>query len=385
MTSAVALGAVVFASFTAGSSGAARAADPRIGWRLASDAAVTTNASAAHGGENASRVTLPRAPRPTFQVRLAPPILGELTTDARGRLLVAHGSDRLTLLDAQGKTVWSVRLGTALASGPLAISPSRTLLVARDGRLFEVTPAGVASERESLPWSELEGTVVSAPTGDGGAILAVGARLARLGTRGTRGFQTKVASAIRAVFSWRGATLAVGRDGTVWLRGSAGGPNELASFGEPLSQVRLVGDQLLGLAGHALVALDLATKRRAVLFTDAADELHDLAIASDGRLSLVAGRAMLVELAQNGHELGRVSLPTAESGVELASVLVDQNGTRYVSASGAPLLAVTPQGDISAVAGTGCPDPLRLAPLANGHLVAACRSGLLAGLSDTAR
>jgi len=195
------------AGLLAASNGPARAADPRIGWRLDAGASDPCKRPRAElRAENTSCFRLPLPASVSFQIRLAPPILGEVTTDSSGRLLVAHGTDRLTAVDASGKSLWSVRLGSELASGPIPVLGA-ALVVARDGRLFEVSASGLASERETLPWSDIEGTVISAPTSDGGVILATGARLLRVGPRGTRGFQTKVASAIRSVFGWRGATL----------------------------------------------------------------------------------------------------------------------------------------------------------------------------------
>src|SRR5262249_49208516 len=155
----------------------------------------------------------------------------------------------------------------------------------------------------------------------------------------------------------------------VFLRGSAGGTSAIGSVGDQVTLTLLVGDRLLALAPHALVAFDLASKQRTVLYALPSDELPDVTPTPTGQLALVAGRATVLELDQAGHELARPALPIAEGGVELASVLVDHTGRIYVGASGAHLLVVTPQGDASVVPGTGCPDPLRLAPTADGRLV----------------
>jgi hypothetical protein len=363
----------------------ARAADPRVAWR----------ASAAPGGngagelvrlgaENRSALRLPATPSVSFQLRLAPPVIGDPTSIQDGRVLVAHGTDHLTALDGNGKTLWSIRVGADLASGPIAVERGGALVLTRDGRLLELGPGGAVHERERLPWPTVDGPVIATPAGDGGVILAAGTRLARIGPRGARGFQTKLPSPVRAVFAWRGATLAVGRDGSVWLRGGAGAARDFARFGAPVGRALLRGDRLFGLSEHGLASVDLATKQRSLLFSDASQELHDLALTRDGKLVVAAGRATLVELDDRGHELTRVALPTAENGVELTSVVLDDGGTRYVGASGAPLLVVTPQGDASVVPGTGCPDPLRLAPATDGRVLTACRSGLLRGLSDRA-
>jgi len=241
----------------------ARAADPRVGFRQPRDVTDGFSVSPRLDAGNASfsGVALPRAPSIAFQVRVAPPLTGEPVADGTGGLLLAHGRDRVSALDAKGRSLWSVRLGSELASAPLPFGAAKYLLVARDGRLFEVSSAGAVKEASPLPWTDLDGPVLYAPTSEGGAIVANGARLARVPPAGARGFQLKLKTLIRAVFEWQGATLAVGRDGSIWLRGMAGDARKLGSFDAPVVQALLVGDRLLGLTQHELLSVELATRR----------------------------------------------------------------------------------------------------------------------------
>jgi hypothetical protein len=363
------------------------AADPRVGFRepvnVLGDLTVGDRIDAQ--GNNSSRARLPRSPEVSFQTRLAPPIVGQPVADGGGGFVVAHGRDRVSALDATGHTLWSARLGVELASGPIPIGGHKHLLVTRDGRLFELSRAGVVLERERLGWSGIDGSVLSAPTADGGAVVATSTRLARVAPAGARGYETKLGVSVRAVFDWRGATLAIGSDGSIWIREAAGDPRELANFGVPVAEAMLVGDRLLGLAQHELVSVDLRSRKRSVTWSDPTLELHDVATSHGGHTTLVAGRATLVELDAGGHELARVTLPSGEGGAELSSVIVDAAGALLVGANSSPLWTVTPEGDASSVPGTGCPDPLRPTPVAEGKVVAACRSGLVRGLSDRAR
>jgi hypothetical protein len=366
---------------------AAAATDPRVGFREPASVkdGLTVSQRLDAGGANYSRVLLPKAPSIGFQVRLAPPIIGEATADGEGGVLVAHGRDRVSALDATGRSLWSVRLNAELASSPIPFGSGGYLLVARDGRLFELTSSGSVSERPALPWNDLDTKVLYTPTSEGGAIVANGSRLARIGPEGARGFQTRLKSVIRAVFDWRGATLAVGSDGSLWARGMAGEARELASFAAPVSQALLLDDRVLGLAQHELLSLELATGRTSVVWAEPTLELRDFASAGGRQLRVLAGRALLVELDLAGRELGRFALGSGETSPELASLVSDPTGASYVVAVGAPLAFVTPEGDFASIAGTGCPDPLPLTPVARNRLVAACRSGLVRGLSDKAR
>jgi hypothetical protein len=383
---ALAVAVLAAAAAVAGKSSLAGAADTRAAFREPARAvAATLGARIDAGGRNESPARFPRSASVSFQTRLAPPVVGEPVASGAGAFVVAHGRDRVSALDASGHALWSVRLGAELASGPIPLGADAYLLVTRDARLFELSSAGVAREREELGWNTVDGAVLFAPTAEGGAVLATGARLARVGPEGARGFRTKLGVSVRAVFDWRGATLSVGRDGSIWLRGVAGDPLELGDFSLPSAQVALAGDRLFSLAEHGLESFDLSTRRRALEWADAALSLHDLALAHGERVFVAAGRATLVELAGRGHELARFTLPAGESGAELSNVVVDRTGALLVVANGSPLWSVTPEGEATSVFGTGCPDALRPTPVADGRVVAACRSGLVRGLSDKAR
>ncbi len=362
-------------------------ADPGVGWRLpaADTSALVVSDRLDARGSNQSKKLLPVTPELRAQARVVPPIVGQPMVSGSGRLLVAHGVDRLSAIDAEGRTAWSVRLGTEVASGPLIVAAGRVLLLARDGRLFEVSPAGAVRERGSLPWSGIEGTALGIPTADGGALFATGARLARVGSGGTRGFHARIADPIRALFEWRGLSIALGHDGSIWTRGTSGEPEEAGSFGQPVQKAALAGDRLLALTEHELYAFELTTGRQKLLWSDAALDLHDLALVGAERLRLVGGKSALIELAADGRELSRFALPAGEVGSELGHVLTDARGQTLVRGAGSPLWSVTPQGDVSAALGTACPDALRPAPIGDGRVILACRSGLLRVVSDKAR
>jgi hypothetical protein len=94
---------------------------------------------------------------------------------------------------------------------------------------------------------------------------------------------------------------------------------------------------------------------------------------------------VLVDLDPSGRELSRQSLPIAESGGELGSIVTDRTGRTLLGTTGSTLIQITPQGDITTLPDTSCPDPMRPTPVADGRFVVACRSGLLRAFSDKAR
>jgi hypothetical protein len=368
-------------------SSVALALDPSVGVRLEQNVAPGPAATErlTPEGTNQTSVLLPSAPRVAWQTRLAPPIVGELASDARGNVLVAHSNDRVTSVGADGRVLWSVRVGAEVVSGPVPLAGGRCLVVTRDARLLRLSPNGNVEERSSLPATEVERPVLVSPTRDGGALVAAGASLVRTGPPGTEGFQTALPDPLRAVFEWQARTLAVGRSGTVFSRPPAGDPQKLGSFGQPVRAVARAGDHLFAIGKHEFVSLDLPARERRILFSDPALELKDFAALGAGKWRLLAGRALLVDVDPSGRELARHAVAGNDASLELGALVSDRSGRTWLTVPGAPLLDVTPQGDVTSLTGTGCPDPLRPTPVSDGIAIAACRSGLLRALSDKGR
>jgi hypothetical protein len=337
------------------------------------------------GATNLSRVRLPRDPVVTFQVRVTGSVIGSPLADERGRLLVAHGTGRLTELDARGKTTWTLRVGELLGA-PVALGGARALAVTKSAEVLAVSSQGRVISRERLPFDELEGQLVAAPAADGGAIVAAGARYVRVDEVGAVVLTGTAQSQLGAVFDWRGSTLLVEREGRVLGRAPALDPTVIANFGAPVPRASLVGDRLFAIVGeHALAVLDLRTRRIERRFADPLVFLRDLTLNESGAARLLASRGMVVELDPTFAETGRVMLLSDGALGESVTLIADREGTLLAVMNGAPLLLAPRGGEPSAVASTGCPDPLRPTPLVDGVLVIGCRSGVLRGLSDRAR
>ncbi|HEY3498887.1 MAG TPA: PQQ-binding-like beta-propeller repeat protein, partial [Polyangiaceae bacterium] len=297
-------------------------------------------------GRNQSSVALPKAPRVAWQARVTPPVHGAPLAGADGSLIVAHGRGRLSELDATGRTRWSVRTGLELAGGPLLLGGGLRVAIGQSGDIVAVSPAGRVAYREKLAWGEFEGTPIAAPARDGGAILATGARLSRLGPRAAVVWSATTPDPLRAVFEWRGQALAVGRNGGVLVRSAAGEPEEIANFRAAVGRAALAGDRLFAIVGtYRVVELDLVTRTQRSRFSDPTLGLHELALGVGATPRLLSARGVLVSLDAADRELLRLGLVAEGGGGEPAGLLVDPAGTVLAAFAGAPLVLVTAQGD----------------------------------------
>jgi hypothetical protein len=379
---------VLLAACLLASTASAGPFDPALPERLPSSlpkgAAVAERVDAE--GRNLTSVALPLVPSVVWQARVAAPLHGPPLADGQGSLIVAHGHGRLSELDASGRTRWSLRTGLAFAGPPLLVGGALRVVVGETGEVVAVSETGRVVHRERVGSGEFEATLVSSPARDGGAILAAGARLIRLGPRGRVAWSASTSDPIRAVFDWRGQALAVGKNGVVLVRSAAGDPEEIANLGGAVTRAALAADSLFALVGpQKFVELDLRTRTQRVRFSDGLLALAEFALGAAAQPRLLSVRGVLVTLDAGDRELARASLVTEGGAGDSAGLVVDPAGTALVAFAGAPLAHVTPQGDVSSLAGTACPDPVRPTPLRSGFVVAACRSGLLRGLSDRGR
>lgn len=367
----------------------AQTLDPSVPQRfvttLPAGAAITERLTAT--STNQTSLPFPEHAQIGWQVRLAPPIFHAPLALAGERLLVSHGRGRLSELDRNGRTLWSLRTGAELVGSPIVLGGGERLAITREADILRIGATGRELSRERMPVGDVEVPPLSVPTADGGALLGIGARLVRLGPRGAFLWSTATPDPVRALFEWRGSALAVGRNGSVHVRPPAGALREIASLEVTVRSALLVDQRLWLLAAgeNQLIELDLATARHATRFSDSALEFSELASAPGTSLRALTRRGILLGVDAAGREISRSALlPDAVTG-DAAALIVDQRGAALAAFSGAGLVFVTPQGDASPLPGTACPDPLRPTPLAPGLVIAACRSGLLRALSDKAR
>lgn len=337
-------------------------------------------------GTNQTLLTLPDHAQVGWQVRLAAPILHAPLALSGERLLVAHGRGRLSELDRAGRTVWSLRTGAELIGSPIALGSGERLALTRNADVIRVSAAGRELGRERLPIAEIAAAPVSIPTTDGGALVGLGARVVRLGPRGSFAWTTTTSEPVRALFEWRGYAVVVGRNGSVHLRPPVGELRRLTNLAVGIRAALRVAQRLwLLTVDQRLIEFNLESEKHVTRFSEPSLELAELASGPSGNLRLLTRRGLLLGVDASGRELGRSPLLPDTVGGEATALVLDGRGAALAAFAGAALVFVTPQGDSSAIASTACPEPLRPTPLGPGLVVAACRSGLLRALSDKAR
>ena len=347
-------------------------ADPRVPQRI-----VRARPSA--------RFELPVRPAVTWQARVVEPLLGPPIADGSSSLLVAHASGLVVELDANGRTLRTVRAGSSLTFGPVLLASRRRLVVTGDAEAVVVLPSGRIESRQKLGFRELDAGTLATPSSDGGVVVAAGARFARFGPTGAITARGSAREVLRAVSEWRGLALLVERGGRVLALPPAGDPYELADLGRSLRTAEVRGDRLLALVGdRELVELELDTRTVRTLWADPPLVPRELFLMPNGDVRLVASSNLLVGLDRNGHESFRI----AQSGTgseATVTLLGDARGATLVATSGLDLRITSETGDVLEIPGTACPDPLRPVAFGRGLAVASCRSGLLFGVSDKAR
>jgi hypothetical protein len=333
----------------------------------------------------APRFEFPRQPSVVWQARALEPLLGAPVADADGDLVVAHASGLVVELDATGRTSGVVRAGSSLAFGPLVLASRRRLVVTGDAEAVVLLPSGRIESKTKLSFRDFDSRALAIATADGGALIAAGARFARIGPTGALTARGSTREAIRGLFEWHGLAVLVERGGRVLGLGHAGDPFDIANLGRPVRACELHGDRLLALvADRDLVELGLETRAERTLWSDPPLVPRDVFLLPSGDLRLATSANLLVALDAAGREAFRLPQPgtTAEA---LVQVIGDARGTMLVATSGLDLRLVSESGEDTYLPGTACPDPLRPTRLSKGLVVASCRSGLLFGLSDKAR
>jgi hypothetical protein len=319
-----------------------------------------------------------------WQARVLEPILGAPVADGGASLVVAHASGLVVELDTNGRTRSTVRAASSLAFGPILLASRRRLVVSGDAEAVVLLPSGRIESKQKLGFRELDSSAIALSTSNGGALVASGARFARVGPTGSVTARGGTREVLRGLFEWKGLALLVERGGLVLGLGHAGDPYEVGSFGRPVRACELRDSRLLALVGdRELVELDLETRVQRVVWSDPPLVPRAVFVVPNGDLRVVVS-STVIALDGQGHEMFRLASPPG-SGETTVALLGDQRGSMLVAMGGLDLRVVSETGDVHELPGTACPDPLRPTPVSKGLAVASCRSGLLFGISGKAR
>ncbi len=370
----------------------------RHGGLLAHDAqrvvAVTVGKSralAACEGLDASNSGRARAafPRPAVvhsRTRVAGGIGQAPASDRDGNLIIAHGEPRLSKLDAQGQSMWSVRLPSEASSSPVLLANGSILVVTRDADALLFQPGGKLAQQRALPLADLRHRVLSIPTVSGGALVASGSVLLELDAQAEVIRRLRARGTVTALAQARAEVIVIAENGSVEEAGVSGELELIGSLGgsAPEGGALQNGKVWAVVDSHQLVTLDLATGQRLTVATDFTSTFTGpLALFEDRGAVFVADGGFVSVRARDGTERARVSVAgTAQAfdpaarGLRAASLISDRAGGVLAVRGASDALLIAEDGALERLAGTACLDPYRPTPTRAG-IVLACRSGQL--------
>jgi hypothetical protein len=361
----------------------ARELDPTLPLALALDPPVVSQRAL-------PRASLPRAATIAFRLRVASSLVHPPVVTRDGSVLLAHGEPLLAEYDGRGRVLWAARLGSPAASSPVVFSDGRRAVVTQAGELRSFSRRGRELTPTRLPFSNAGDGLIVEASPDGGLLLAEHGRCVRLDATGTLISETRLDAEIVAVSSR--TPEAVSAPASVLLVTAGGSVYELKSDGRAAVKSRFSGrvtaaarlgaERLLAvLDERRLVELNVGTDTEKTRAESPDIELGGpLAINAAGDSRLAGGDFLLAFDAQQ-NERFRIPLvlPGAVAAGRDAGVdfVLDRSGAALVVRSGSGTSAVAPDGQVTRIDGSACPEPLRPAWLPPQSAIVACRSGIL--------
>jgi hypothetical protein len=325
-----------------------------------------------------SAVTLGATPRVGRRLRIAYAIGRGLVTLTDGGFFVLHPSARASRFDAQGKLLFSLKLGAEPSSPPVVTSSGRVAFVSA-GALLMVDDRG--NVRSQTPLGDADFTARSIlATRDGGVAVASNSRLIKLSAWGEPVFVRSLPETPLDLLETAAGLWCVSAPGSVYRLDAAGRLNKVGELGGSASAVTLDAAShwlLARLGAHRLLSFDLRAHRTVMSVEDATLEL-DGPVLFDAERSAHAfsSDGILVRYRADGSEAQRVPIdPGARKAPGSEDALLLADGRLLVARAGADVVVVTPAGEVSSIPGSACPDPLGLAPVGANRVVLSCRSG----------
>jgi outer membrane protein assembly factor BamB len=342
----------------------------------------------------ATHFVLPRAPAVSARTRIAEGISEAPVVTRRGSLVLALGTPSVAEYDGQGRQRWVARLGsTPAVTSPVVLGDGTVLALTESSELIGFTATGAPAFRRPFGAGNLDTSVARiAPLGDGGLLIASARRVVRLdaslSTRYTLRFEADIravlpssqALATAIVVSNSGAVFRVGPDGAVEKWPNLGGKVDAV--------VRATESRILAVVdGHRLVELELATRAVITRWSE-----PDLALSSTlasnvlGEVAVLTTTDWLLVFGADGRERLRVALPASSAApgphARGAQLLLDARGNALVARPTADWVSVQADGSSSRIENSACADPLEPQLVADGTVVATCRSGLVLRIEE---
>jgi sugar lactone lactonase YvrE len=322
--------------------------------------------------------SLAASPRVERRLRVAYGVGRGLVTRDDGGFLVLHPSARASRFDAQGKLVYSLKLPTEASSAPAATSNGNHAWVAR-GSLMLVGPTGHVRARAELGDADFSARSILA-TSDGGVVVGSSSRLVKLSAAGELVWQRPAPASVLELLETAGQLWCVTATGLLYRLDGAGRATKLADLGGTTQSVATNprGNVLLARTGnHRLIAYDLVEHRALGVIEDGTLDLEGpVLFTAEGAAQAFTSDGLLVRYRADGSEEQRIPFdPGARKAPGPEDALLLGDGRLLVARAGADVVMVLQSGEVSAIAGSSCPDPVGLFAQGPHAVLLACRSG----------
>jgi hypothetical protein len=339
--------------------------------------------------ERSTPLLLPEQPSVTWRVRVAGGIVHPPAVATDGSILVAHAQPTLARYDANGRLLWTARLGASpAATTPIALAGGTSLVLTEAAEVIGLSARGSLLYARQLPLGSMDHRPVIGAMRDASLLIADGRRLIRLGGTGEVTHATLLDEEAAALLGAPGRPLVVSIGGTVselLPDGRLGRRWELG--GKVSAAVRVDAARLWAVVdARKLVELDCIRGALRVVFEDPAIALApNLAVNHAGEARVLARGGLLLALQADGRERFRAQLPPSygsTGAADRSDFALDRAGTAVLVHSGADAVSVLPDGSVVRIDATACAEPLRPVALQGRGAVLACRSGVLARIDQ---
>jgi hypothetical protein len=361
---------------------AARAAHDHSGLRASVGPPQAPHAMPGGDAQRSRRApsTLGATARVERRLRVALGIGRGLCVRKDGSLFIVHPSARASSFDAQGKLLFSLKLPAEASSPPVVTSAGAVAFLAF-GELHVVDERGRIRSRTPLGETDLSARSILGAR-DGGLLLATTSWLTKLSAFGELGFRKSIAETPLELLETSVGPVCVTISGSVHRLDAAGRLIKLGELGAATAAVTASADGAMLFArtgNHRLVGFDLDERRLRASIEDATLELDGPVLLSRESMAQVfTSDGLLVRYRADGSEAQRLPI---DSGARKApgpdDALLLSDGRLLLARAGADAVVVTPNGEVSTIPGSACPDPIGLFAAGPRNVLLACRSGNL--------
>jgi hypothetical protein len=325
-----------------------------------------------------SNAILGPSPRVDRRVRIAFGIGRGLVTRADGGFVVLHPSARASRFDAQGKSLYALKLSGEPASAPVVTASGATAFVV-SGELWQVDERGVVRSRTALGDADFSARSILSQR-DGGVLVASNAWLVKVSAFGEIVFRRPAPETPLELLETPAGVLCVTAPGSVFRIDGSGRLSKLGELGGTTQFVTAGADSALLLArtgNHRVVTFDSKEHRLHASIEDAALELDGPVLLSQNNVVQVfTSDGLLVRYSADGSEAQRVPVdPGARKSAGNDDALLLADGRLLLARAGADTVVVSTNGEVIAIANSACPDPVGLYAAGPRAVLIACRSG----------